>query len=85
MDENKRKKLHDIKFIIKPCCGLCKYGNIYKFWGTCSLHKYTHLKHTGLDRNISINLYGVCPSFQRKNNTVLETHEEYYVTSKTNV
>jgi hypothetical protein len=66
MDENKRKKLREIGYSIKPCCALCKHGSFTRTvtWGTCDLHEYTHLKHTGPDRKLSIHRLGHCKHFE---------------------
>lgn len=66
MDENKRLKLIEIGYEIRPTCSTCAHGE-FKFrmtWGSCSKHEYTHLKHTGPDRHVSIHVDGHCPSFK---------------------
>lgn len=66
MDENKLKMLKSMDYKIDPCCALCVYG-IFRdpasAWGECCLFEYDHLKHTGQNRNVSVNRYGVCPLF----------------------
>ena len=63
MDENKLKKLKEIDYTIQPCCAFCRYGQFTPSgnFGTCARFKYDHLKHTGADRQLSINRYGSCP------------------------
>ena len=74
MDENKKKKLEEIKYKIFPCCGACKSGNFMTGmpWGTCMKFTYDHQKHTGEDRNISIHRSGVCDNFEEN-----EAEKEY--------
>lgn len=66
MDENKRSRLLEIGYEIRPCCGLCKWG-IFRDsveWGVCTKLAYTHRKHTDAERQASINRAGVCPNFE---------------------
>lgn len=64
MDVNKEKKLSEIEYSIQECCGLCKYAHIsLDGWGICNLHKYKHAKHTGEERQLSINQFGYCAKF----------------------
>lgn len=62
MDENKRKKLKQIGYTIKRCCMNCENSRFspIRSWGTCSLHKYNHLKHSVQERDLSINRSGYC-------------------------
>lgn len=65
MDANKQKKLEEIKYAIKRCCGLCIYSKIepHQEWGTCDFHEYDHEKHTQSKRYLSINRFGSCDSW----------------------
>lgn len=64
MDENKRKKLHDIGFKVLNNCGLCTHGTFpNNDWGTCAITTYDHLKHTGDPRELSIHRFGSCDRF----------------------
>ncbi len=66
MDEAKQRKLIEIGYSIRAC-GLCKHADIGPGtdWGTCEMHRYLHGKHTGDERQLSINRHGVCPSFAK--------------------
>lgn len=66
MDKNKLDKLHDINYKIHKSCGLCQHANFksHNNYGTCNLHNYKHLKHTGKERELSINKFGGCSSFK---------------------
>lgn len=62
-DVNKFAKLEEIGFIVPMTCPLCEHSNFLSpraFWGTCSKHKYKHLKHTGPARGVSIPRTGCC-------------------------
>lgn len=71
MDKNKLTKLREINYTVRRCCSNCMYGSFSKMsasagsrpigiFGTCSLHKYLHLKHTESIRDLSINVNGYC-------------------------
>jgi hypothetical protein len=66
MDENKRKVLQRLGYVIRPSCGLCQKSDIGpgSDWGTCKLHTYSHLKHSESNRQLSVNRYGSCPEFE---------------------
>lgn len=65
MDQNKAEVLRQIGYNVRPCCGLCRYAEVSDGgWGVCLKHKYKHLKHTGEERYLSINIYGSCPFFE---------------------
>lgn len=70
MDENKLEVLKSLPYEITPCCGLCLHGIFggNREWGTCSVIKYEHLKHTTDGRQLSINKFGGCPKFEIKEN-----------------
>ena len=63
-DENKFSKLREIGYTIPVTCDLCDHGEFSTSggWGTCGLHLYGHLKHTGPVRGVSIHRTGTCPS-----------------------
>ena len=65
-DENKFAKLNEIGYIIPPCCILCTHGTFVGAarWGTCDKHTYEHKKHTGDERQMSINISGHCDDFR---------------------
>lgn len=64
MDANKLIMLRAIGYKINKCCGLCKHGTFpNNNWGTCKIHKYKHIKHTGEERELSINKFGYCNSY----------------------
>ena len=78
-DENKFKKLREIGYNIPVTCGLCTYALIPRDqdWGTCRKHLYTHLKHSGPDREMSIVRYGTCPDALIYSSHFLGAHVEF--------
>jgi len=65
VDSNKRLKLLDIGYRIAGTCGICQHGMFANdSFGTCSLHTYQHLKHTGDARQLSVYAHGRCSEFQ---------------------
>lgn len=63
MDANKRLKLVDIGYEIKPTCSTCSHGrfeNQHELFGTCKRHDYQHLKHSGGRRELSVFQGGSC-------------------------
>jgi len=62
MDENKKRRLVELLYRIRPCCGLCKHGSFRpgQYFGMCGKNTYEHGKHTGPPRQLSISRYGVC-------------------------
>jgi len=78
MDENKLKVLKDINYKIGPVCGLCKHGEFTAdMWGTCAEHKYSHLKHTGEKRDLSIHRYGHCKNGFRLGSTRADSLQKF--------
>lgn len=67
MDANKAQVLRDIGYEIGPSCGTCKHSDIGfdEDFGTCDIHEYVHLKHSGTPRKLSVYQYGRCPKFER--------------------
>lgn len=75
MDKSKSKKLQEIGYKINRCCGLCKYAILsLDGWGTCVNHTYQHEKHTGEERDLSINQFGYCTSFELEESKVIGLH-----------
>lgn len=64
MDKNKLQVLRELPFKIHKVCGLCKHGVFKQDWGMCSNSTYSHLKHTGPERQLSIHRFGSCPKFE---------------------
>jgi hypothetical protein len=66
MDANKKQKLEDIAYIVQRSCGLCRHGHFKpdQLFGDCAIETYTHLKHTGDPKHLSVVRYGLCPSFE---------------------
>jgi hypothetical protein len=63
MDDNKLQRLENCGYRIRPCCGFCmnsKFASIDHLFGTCAKIHYKHLKHTGEERELSVNRHGVC-------------------------
>lgn len=65
MDANKLKVLKEIEYEVQECCGLCVHSDIRptSLWGVCTIHEYTHEKHTGEPRDLSVHFVGRCDSF----------------------
>jgi len=67
MDANKLSILHSIGYTIGPSCALCKHGEfrtIKDDFGSCLAKTYTHQKHTGEPRQLSIYRGGFCKDFE---------------------
>lgn len=66
MDENKRLKLIEIGYEIKPSCGMCVHSDIRDDddFGDCNEHSYVHRKHSQGQKPLSILRYGSCPQYQ---------------------
>lgn len=66
MDQNKINKLVDIGYEVKKVCGNCKHFTQYEdmHFGECDAHEYTHLKHSGGKRKLSVVQYGTCASWE---------------------
>lgn len=62
MDVNKLKVLRDLDYKIQKVCGNCQHSSFRggSLFGVCSVNEYTHLKHTGEKRQLSINYFGSC-------------------------
>jgi hypothetical protein len=66
MDANKREELLRIGYSIRGTCGTCVHGHFNNDnFGTCVIHDYQHLKHTGGKRQLSVYAHGSCPKFER--------------------
>lgn len=73
MDANKLKVLQEIGYKIQPTCGSCEAGvfaDPKSEFGSCVLYTYDHQKHSGADRQLSINRYGCCPEYERDPRTL---------------
>lgn len=81
-DANKFAKLREIGYKVPVTCGLCTNGHFSKGqdWGTCRLHQYEHLKHTGLPREVSVIRFGTCPKAVLYSPSVLGAHAEFLET-----
>jgi hypothetical protein len=68
MDANKLVVLKDIGYTVQPTCGNCIHANIARGskWGTCNIHTYLHQKHTGEERQLSINVSGRCQEWENE-------------------
>lgn len=65
MDANKLEVLRELPYSVHKVCGLCRYGVFpNNDWGTCSRTEYSHKKHTGPARQLSIVRFGGCSSFE---------------------
>jgi hypothetical protein len=66
MDGNKFQKLIDVGYRIQDVCAFCKHSDLTEkdCWGTCKKHQYKHRKHSGDDRDMSINAFGKCMYFE---------------------
>ena len=66
MDENKKKKLQEIKYEVFKCCGLCAdYMRSHQtsLFGTCASNEYEHQKHTEPSSPLSVSAFGGCPAW----------------------
>jgi len=65
-DENKFDMLNEVCYTVRASCSLCQHGTFIglSHWGTCAKHTYEHKKHTGDARQMSINVLGVCKTFE---------------------
>ena len=72
MDQNKKKKLKEIGYVIPQTCETCIHSKISpgKDFGVCALISYNHLKHSTDVRDLSIYRGGRCEEFY-----VLDTTE----------
>ena len=80
MDENKLKRLKEVGYVINNTCNLCKHSVFvsgYTDWGTCGKHKYSHLKHSDSERQMSINRSGGCKDFEIGDNNGLDYFEQF--------
>lgn len=68
MDKRKLRVLREIGYTFPATCGLCAFVRPGQDgqWGTCTVHEYEHAKHSGPPRELSVNLFGSCESFQPK-------------------
>lgn len=66
MDQNKIQKLKDIGYQVKQVCGNCIHFKQFEdmHFGECHNHEYTHLKHTGGKRKLSVVQYGRCDNWE---------------------
>jgi hypothetical protein len=69
VDENKRLKLIEIGYEIRPTCLTCAHGEFrlqepMGNWGSCLKHDYAHLKHTGERRRLSVYSGGHCSGYE---------------------
>lgn len=63
MDVNKLEVLKKVGYRVHQCCGFCAHGRFSSdmtMWGTCAKFEYSHLKHTGDKRQMSICRMGQC-------------------------
>lgn len=65
MDANKAIKLRQIGYKVQKSCGICAHSIFPNdSWGTCSIHTYSHEKHSDKERQLSIHRSGICPQFE---------------------
>lgn len=76
MDENKLAKLKEIDYKIRDTCHNCKHfkQTSDKFFGECLAHHYTHKKHTGEARQLSVYLGGTCNEHEFANEDLMMLH-----------
>lgn len=68
LDANKLVKLKVIGYKVRQTCGNCVHSffpNQRTDWGTCSKHQYDHLKHSDQTRQLSINRFGRCDTYEK--------------------
>jgi len=76
MDENKRLKLVDIGYEIRPVCITCVYGRFSpnSHFGDCVRWKYDHLKHSDSHRDLSVYRAGSCGEHELNPGTEAALH-----------
>lgn len=77
MDANKRLKLIDIGYEVKPVCMTCvngRFDNEFEVFGTCRKHDYVHLKHSQSRRELSVFRAGSCPDHEMNPGTEAAMH-----------
>lgn len=76
MDANKDKRLEEIGYMMHKTCGLCSFyeGGKGSMFGVCKKQKYQHLKHIGEARDLSVNIFGSCLSFNWDNAKLAQLH-----------
>jgi hypothetical protein len=77
MDENKKKKLQEIKYEVFKCCGLCAdfmRSHQTMTFGTCAKNEYEHLKHTEPSSPLSVTAFGGCPDWSQDQYKVALMH-----------
>ena len=76
MDDNKRLKLVEIGYSVNKCCGVCHHGvfKVNNDFGDCLEHDYTHLKHTGGAKLLSVFRYGGCSKFKMRESALFFMH-----------
>jgi len=65
---NKVAALEAVGYEIRHTCGSCEHFRSFdrqREWGTCRATLYTHRKHTGEPREVSVMHYGHCPLWTR--------------------
>lgn len=80
MDANKRQKLREIGYEIRPSCGTCVHFydvGTAQMWSTCNLHTYEHLKHSKQKRHLSVHAAGWCPN-HKPETTHLQGFDPFY-------
>lgn len=79
MDQNKYNKLTEIVYAIYPSCGTCKYfvQKADDDFGDCQKHEYTHLKHSGGKRKLSVVRYGSCRNYEQGDVGFLHGFKEF--------
>lgn len=82
MDNNKLQKLKEIDYSIKPSCGTCNHFQQHEdaHFGECDEHNYTHLKHSGGKRKLSVVMYGSCPNYEAGDLSYLHGFREFVAT-----
>lgn len=63
MDANKLEKLRQVGYRIDGCCCVCVHGHFptpHSSFGTCGSFRYTHLKHSDSERELSVCRFGRC-------------------------
>ena len=63
-DPAKFAKLDEIGYTVPHCCALCAHvTGTDNDWAHCTLHRYTHEKHTQEGRPLGVSIYGSCRDF----------------------
>jgi hypothetical protein len=78
MDQDKLRVLKEIHYEIKEVCGNCVHSKLSADgWGTCTLQRYVHQKHSESERELSINRAGYCDQHLWRSRELLGAYDQF--------